>query len=550
MLRRPLLYAINLAYRTGLRPAWTRFLRAANDPAGAQAALLARLLGSASATAFGRDHGLGRVRTLADYQDAVPVRGYDEHAPWIDRIRAGEPDVLFPGMPKAFEKSSGSTRASKYIPYSAALLDEFSAATGPWLHDTFRRRPALLGGSSYWSISPTAREREVTDGGTRVGFEDDTEYFPPVVRRLLRVLLPVPSAVARLPDLETCRYATLCYLLADPELRFVSVWSPSFLTLLLAAAVEHRDALADDLAAGTITPPTGPIAPGLLAPPPAAPRRAAMVRRALGHAPAPDLRRIWPRLTLLSCWTDAAARRFLPGMRRLLPDDLEIQGKGLLATEGVVSFPLVGHRGAVLAVASHVIELAPAGDPDARPVPPHQAEPGGRYVPLLSTGGGLYRYRLGDEVEIIGRFREAPLCRFVGKRDGGSDLAGEKLSTGRVGEVLEAALSTVGLEPAFCMLTPRWGEPPRYVLWVEADAPEASLERLAAAVDAGLRAGHHYEICRSIGQLGPIEAARVEDGAGRYERALVAQGMKAGDIKPTPLHAGLFWDEAFGGTSW
>ncbi|MEZ6184802.1 MAG: GH3 auxin-responsive promoter family protein [Planctomycetota bacterium] len=248
MIRAPSLRVLNRAYRASLRPAWERFRRAADDPFGAQLKALERVLQGAAGTAFAREHGLDGVRTLRDYQAAVPVRGYDEHAPWIERMLQGEGQVLTREAPTCFERSSGSTSASKYLPYTPALLREFGAATSPWLYDLLRHQ--ALRGSSYWSISTSASSGERTPGGTRIGLADDTEYFPRPIRGLLQYMLPVPSAVSRLPDMDHCRHATLCYLLRDPTLSFVSVWAPSFLTLLLERASRTGDALLRDLEGG------------------------------------------------------------------------------------------------------------------------------------------------------------------------------------------------------------------------------------------------------------------------------------------------------------
>jgi hypothetical protein len=536
------LSALNLGYRVSLVRAWSRFLDAASDPERAQASALRRALRRAEGTAFGAAHGLSRVRTLADFQSAVPIRGYDEVEPWIERVRAGEPRVLTREPPLVLEKSSGSTSASKYIPYTRSFLAELGAATGPWIASLLSAHPQLRSGSSYWSISPVARERERAPGGLPVGFEDDTEYFPPIVRRALRMLLPVPRGVARLPDIESCRHATLRYLLADEHLALISVWNPSFLVLLLEHARAHREKLARDIERGTIS-----LSPDVqrssgLTPTRADPARGRVVREALESL---DLERLWPKLTLVSCWTDAAASLALPALARLLPPRVTIQGKGLLATEGVVSIPVPGVEAAVLAVGSHLLELAPADDPKAPAIPCARAEVGGRYRPILTTGSGLYRYDLGDIIEVVGRFRGTHRIRFVGRADGVSDLRGEKLSPARVGEVLARALAAHRIEPRFVMLAPIPGESPSYALLIDADARGLELRGMAAEVEDALREGHGYEHARALGQLEELRLVRVRDGTSRYEQALVARGAKAGNVKPAAIHAGRFWAEVF-----
>ena len=99
---------------------------------------------------------------------------------------------------------------------------------------------------------------------------------------------------------------------------------------------------------------------------------------------------------------------------------VEIQPKGLLATEAIVSIPLLDSPAPALAVRSHFFEFAAVdfvggGIVDSRrPRLAHELECGGRYQILVTTAGGLYRYCLGDEVEVVGSSDQCPLLRFLG----------------------------------------------------------------------------------------------------------------------------------------
>jgi len=68
-----------------------------------------RLVERGAATAFGRDHGLHPGMTLEAFREAVPVRDYEMLKPYVDRAVAGESDVLWPGQPLYFCKTSGTT---------------------------------------------------------------------------------------------------------------------------------------------------------------------------------------------------------------------------------------------------------------------------------------------------------------------------------------------------------------------------------------------------------------------------------------------------------
>lgn len=88
----------------------------AQDPVAAQQRVFASLLKDAANTAFGRDHGFAQIRSFADFAARVPVRDYEELRPYIDRVVAGEENVLWPGKPVYFAKTSGTTSGAKYIP--------------------------------------------------------------------------------------------------------------------------------------------------------------------------------------------------------------------------------------------------------------------------------------------------------------------------------------------------------------------------------------------------------------------------------------------------
>ncbi len=77
-----------------------------------------QLVKKAANTAFGRDHDFSKIKTYEDFKRAVPIRDYEDLKPYIERVKAGERDVLWPGLPAYFAKTSGTTSGVKYIPMS------------------------------------------------------------------------------------------------------------------------------------------------------------------------------------------------------------------------------------------------------------------------------------------------------------------------------------------------------------------------------------------------------------------------------------------------
>lgn len=530
----------NMTVAAGTLAARARFEAALRDPDRAQARILRRILRANAASQYGRLHGFDRVTNARDFGERVPLVDYDAIAPWVDRAAAGEQAVLTTAPVRFMEPTGGSSGLLKLLPYTAALLDEFSAATMPWLSDLIVRHPALARGRAYWSITPPGRRQTRTAGGIAIGMGHDADYFPAPLRALIRSSLAVPGLVSLAPDIATCRYLTLLALLSAPDLAFVSIWNPSFLTLLADALDESWTSLLDDLERGT---PGARMAPALVAQVervlPARPDLARSLRRRFGNRPPDDLGIVWRRLALISCWTDASAARALGGMRRRFPG-IEVQGKGLLATEGVVSIPY-GDGAPVAAVSSHFLEFL---DPrDGRACRVGELDVGGSYEVALTTSGGLYRYQLRDLVRVDGWLHRTPRLTFIGRADRASDLAGEKLTAPLVERALGAASRATGVHAGFAMLAPAWTPVPHYRLYVEAPARDA--DGLALALDRELHGAHHYALCRSLGQLGPIRAVSVHEGERIYERACAERGQRAGSVKPPTLEPTAGWERYF-----
>ena len=83
-----------------------------------------KLIHAAEQTAFGRDHHFSEISSYADFKARVPLRDYEALRPYIDRVVAGEANVLWKGKPSYFAKTSGTTSGVKYIPISKESMPE------------------------------------------------------------------------------------------------------------------------------------------------------------------------------------------------------------------------------------------------------------------------------------------------------------------------------------------------------------------------------------------------------------------------------------------
>ena len=88
----------------------------ASTPLQTQEKVFKKLIDIAKDTKFGKDHHFSEIKTYNDFKKNVPIRDYEELKPYISRVVAGEENILWPGKPLYFAKTSGTTSGAKYIP--------------------------------------------------------------------------------------------------------------------------------------------------------------------------------------------------------------------------------------------------------------------------------------------------------------------------------------------------------------------------------------------------------------------------------------------------
>ena len=88
------------------------------NPIATQDKVFRKLLEKAKNTAFGQDHQFYQINNYEDFRKHVPIRDYEGLRPYVDKVVAGQADILWPGKPRYFSKTSGTTSGVKYIPIS------------------------------------------------------------------------------------------------------------------------------------------------------------------------------------------------------------------------------------------------------------------------------------------------------------------------------------------------------------------------------------------------------------------------------------------------
>lgn len=95
-----------------------------NNPIAAQEKVFKTLIQKGKGTKFGKDHGFSFIKHHADFVKNVPIRDYEELKTYVNLVVEGKEDILWPGLPLYFAKTSGTTSGAKYIPITEGSIKE------------------------------------------------------------------------------------------------------------------------------------------------------------------------------------------------------------------------------------------------------------------------------------------------------------------------------------------------------------------------------------------------------------------------------------------
>lgn len=468
----------------------------------------------------------GGIPSWESFRDAYPLTKYADWQKAIRDQRMGKESLVDSPLVR-YQPTSGSSEKLKLIPYTRRFLDELDAAIGPWLAGMYRRFPGLKGGVHYWSVS-WLPQNQYDD--LRGNLNDDSELMGGVKRLLAAHSQAVSPDVALAASPDDALFATLCYLVARPDLRMLSVWSPTFALQMLDSLPAWGAAIAAVLRSGHWGERAGSLA-SLKAP--RAPQRADLLTRVLDESPLGAAARLWPDLALVSAWDTADAAPWAEQLKGRLPH-AGFEGKGLWATEGVVTIPVDGRY--PLAYRSHVYEFEDLAT--GQLLAPWQLKEGDEVSPVISGGNGLLRYQLEDRLVVTEHWGAVPCFRFLGRRNG-TDLVGEKMSPDAARQTLLAVGEAHGLEPVTLLAVDGQGRGKSgYVaVFSRAGQPLEPIfpESVGQAVEASLKSHFHYALARDLRQLEPATAVVVADGWKLYQQVAMAAGMIEGNIKPEPV---------------
>ena len=549
---------------------------------------------------------------IEKFQNKIPVVNYEDIKEFVEKEKVGKSNVLLSDKIKLFELTSGSTSDVKYIPYTEKFLKSYMNGVFAWIYNLYQNNKRLFLGSSYWSVSPILKREAVTSGGIRVGIEDDTSYFDKVSAFFLNKLFTVPKEIKNIQNMEDFLLITAVFLLLSENLAMISVWSPSFLMILLDFIEKNHKVIcqivkSEDLGTEFFADKNlgnkkyfqiiqkkyrklwkknrskflinyfEKYEKNILSKNDKTQNLEITEKNNENEIMAEnknletksgnkivenfvDYSVIWEKLSLVSCWADSDSYEiFIKLKEKLNPNkknmNLKFQGKGLMSTECIVSFPLENvENGSVAAYNSFFYEFIQVSDDKLENRSPKlldELELGERYCVVVTTNAGLYRYNTNDIVEVTGFYHKIPIVKFVGRINNFSDIVGEKLKNSFVEKQVLTTLEENNIKGEFLLFAPVKNETEEifYTLFLEIkkDGRKFNWKQIENEINSSLCKAFHYEYAYKLGQLRKVRVFLIEKEGLKTYTAEKSKKQKIGDIKYRLLDKNFGWENKFAG---
>ncbi|MDH0030341.1 MULTISPECIES: GH3 auxin-responsive promoter family protein [unclassified Acinetobacter] len=468
---------------------------------------------------------LANDKKVKNYEQFITAFSPSRYGTWREQIQQYRQQKLALSSSRLvrFQPTSGSSEQIKFIPYTQLFLDELDHAIAPWLASLYRKCPQLQQGTHYWSVSwlPESQREVLKDKN----LNDDSALLGIGKRILSKFTQAVPSNVAFAANADDALFATICYLVENHNLAMISVWSPTFALQLLERLESMRDEVVEVLASGS----WGNRQTSLKeVKTPYSPQSAERLTASYAGNSI-DFKILWPKLSLVSSWDTAGSKDWARKLKERLPW-VQFEGKGLWATEGVVTIPYDDHY--PLAYQSHFYEFEYLqGDQQGQIIPSWQLKQGDVVSPIISSGNGLLRYCLDDCLRVTGFMGQIPCFEFQGRRFG-VDLVGEKLAPETAQQLLSHLNQADSKAVSLLAVDTQQQAKPFYCVLFEGEIHHGVDHTY---IDNLLRENFHYELARNLGQLDQPQIRQADNGWDAYKKLVMFDGIIEGNIKPEPL---------------
>ncbi|MDE5883544.1 MAG: GH3 auxin-responsive promoter family protein [Oscillospiraceae bacterium] len=488
---------------------------------------------------FGREYHFSDIKSIADFQGRIPISDYNDYSDYIFRIINGGENILTVENPVYFCISSGTTGMEKYLP----------------LHETDIMLQYLY---TYGTVFGTVREyyKEISDeelfgkifqigefakthmpdgrmSGIRSGCVyqwldrddgfDASDYC-------------VPKEILFPDTLEDLLYTKVRFALAERDLTAIHGVFVNRVAGVMEYILHNWELLLNDMEYGSVSTDIGEEQKKYLVEKlPPDPRRAKELRSiSCENLHAGMIKKIWKKIKYILTIGGASFSYYTQKILEYA-DGIPIHHYAYAASEGVfgISEKMDVPDRYILFPEAGFFEFLPINAKTKIPILLCEIEIGKKYEIIFTNHSGLYRYRLGDVIEVVGKFKKAPVVKYCYRQNQVLSIAGEKTNREQLAATIKRFSEMTGADIAgYCVCEDHSNLLPRYLFYIECvnyDAIENAREILEECMR---NANFDYRSCESMNEIAGLKLSFLQRGSFReYEQRLAESGRFMGQSK-------------------
>lgn len=454
-------------------------------------------------TELGRKYKLSQIKTVEQFREQIPILPYSSYESYIERICQGEQNILTAEPVIYLTLTSGSTGKKKLIPTTRRSQNAFRSATltsigflSEALHSQRLQFGKLLvtNSTQLWGHTSAG----IPYGPASAGVLQMDKF-------LYEQFFAHPYETLQIADSRDRHYVCLLFALRELLMRGMIANFPMLILRTCSYLEKYAEDLIQDVEQGTI-------ADWLKLEPEirlkleqqcsANPSRAAQLReilKSVGHL-TPKL--AWPNLSFVANARGGTSDFYFERFPAYF-GNTGIFGAVFSSAEGLFSiYHDLDNDGSILAIDSGFFEFIPEdqwGVEQPKTLLATEVRAGERYRILTTSYGGFYRYDIGDVVEVLGFYEQAPLIVFRHRCGGLISSTTEKTTEFHATQVMRSLQQEFLPLEDFCITLSKNDFPARYLVNIEL-APGATLsdpQEFLTSFDCKLQEiNTHYAISR------------------------------------------------------
>ncbi|PIK45239.1 putative indole-3-acetic acid-amido synthetase GH3.9 [Apostichopus japonicus] len=517
------------------------------DPRRAQQDRLTAILTKNKYTAYAIEHELDEIKSLKEFQSKHPLTHYDRYETFVDKLAKGGTNDMTAERTTRLVTTSGTTGEGKLIPKNTMeYLNDYSVMTAIFTESFPNYRPM----QKTFRLHCNA-EQSRTKGGR-------LSIAPGMVieKRMLPYMVSF-STPAHGFLIETIHDAFYVHFLFALKEREVGMTLAPFISMIVEGFKylnQHWSKMVTDIQNGTINDSVklpSEIRKNLV-------RlmgngdsqRAEEVRQECEKGQQGIMKRLWPNMTHVTAIDNLGIRNQL----------METIGRGIpfyspmyTSAEGTMAYnvdPLQEGNEEYLLTIDHIVyEFIPEDEIDASNPKTYfvdEIQVGRKYEVVITQISGLYRYRLGDVIQVTGFYNNCPKIKFHHRTGAMLSIFGEKVDQVTIADSLNSALTIwPKIEIAFYCTAESTlvsklpniekDSAARYIFFMEikTDVTCGTIDsnKLAKEIDENIRSRHNHYEYKQTKQIATCIVYLVEVGTFEKLKAFILNNTTASVVQ-------------------